>query len=101
MEMKKTRVYTLSWIMMLVIALLIAITGIRPLMLINISVIFGMVIMPFTYYPILRVAADKQVMGKHANTRFISYVAGFFFALIVVAAIAAIPLLVVTNFGKP
>jgi hypothetical protein len=69
-EMKKSRVYTASWITMLVPALLIAITDPRPLLLIKISAIFGMVIMPFTYHPTLRVAADKKVMGKHANNRF-------------------------------
>jgi len=38
------------------------------LQLVNISVVFGMVIMPLTYYPILRVAADKNIQGKHANS---------------------------------
>ena len=86
---------------MLVLGLLIATTGSRPLQLVNISVRFGMVIMPFTYYPILRTAADRKVMGKHVNSPLITYLAVFFFVLIVVAALAAIPLSFLTHWGKP
>ena len=101
MRARQTPVYTSAWVAMLALGLLIAITGIRPLQLVNISVIFGMVIMPFTYYPILLTAADRKVMGKHANKRIVSYVAGFFFVLIVIAALAAVPLSIVTNWGRP
>jgi hypothetical protein len=45
----------------------VTVTGVRPLMLVNVSIIFGMVIMPLTYCPILRTAADPKVMGKHVN----------------------------------
>src|ERR1051326_5031403 len=53
---KSVRAFTVTWMGMFVLALLIAITGARPLQLVNISIIFGMAIMPLTYYPILRVA---------------------------------------------
>jgi Mn2+/Fe2+ NRAMP family transporter len=60
-----------------------------------------MVIMPFTYYPVLKVAADKNVMGKHVNSKFDTMIGVAFLVLITVAAIAAIPLMILTNSGKP
>jgi len=98
---KSVPVYTATWVGMLVMALLIALTGVRPLQLVDLSIIFGMVIMPLTYYPILRVAADPTVMGRHVNSTF-DTIAGFIFlALITGAAIAAIPLMILTHSGQP
>ncbi len=94
-------VYTIAWVGMFFLALVIAVTGVRPLQLVNISIIFGMVILPLTYYPILRMAADKTVMGKHANGRMDNVFGIGFLVLITVAAVAAIPLMFLTHFGKP
>jgi Mn2+/Fe2+ NRAMP family transporter len=86
---------------MFVIALLIAVTGFRPVQLVNVSIIFGMVILPLTYYPILRVAADRNIMGEHVNSTFDNILGIVFLVLITIAAIAAIPLMIITNSGKP
>ena len=93
--------FTAIWMGMLGLAMGVALTGIRPLQLVNISVIFGMVVMPFTYYPILRAAADKKLMGKHVNSKFDSVVAALFLVLIIVAAAVAVPLMILTNSGQP
>jgi manganese transport protein len=98
---KAVPVYTIAWVGMFFLALVIAVTGVRPLQLVNISIIFGMVILPLTYYPILRVAADKTVMGKHVNSRIDNFFGIGFLVLITVAAVAAIPLMFLTHFGKP
>jgi Mn2+/Fe2+ NRAMP family transporter len=98
---KDVPVFTVGWIAMLALAVIIALTGIRPLQLVNISIIFGMVVMPFTYYPILRAAADKKLMGKHVNTTFNSVIGAVFLLLIGAAALAASPLMIVTNSGQP
>jgi Mn2+/Fe2+ NRAMP family transporter len=94
-------IYTATWVGLLAIALGLALTGLRPLELVNISIIFGMAIMPLTYYPILRVAADKNVMGKHANSKFVTIIGIFFLVIITVAALAAIPLMILTHSGRP
>ena len=98
---KSVPVYTATWLGMFLLALLIAVAGLRPLQLVDISIIFGMAIMPLTYYPILRIAADKNVMGKHANSKLDTIVGTFFLIVITVAALAAIPLMVVTHSGRP
>ena len=101
MPAKSVPVFTATWIGMLLLALVIAISGVRPLQLVNISIIFGMAIMPLTYYPILRAAADKKLMGRHVNSRGDTAVGIFFLLVIVIAAIAAFPLMILTHSGKP
>lgn len=98
---KEVPVFTVGWLGMLVLALVIAVTGVRPLTLVNISIIFGMVVMPLTYYPILRTAADKNVMGKHVNGRIVTILGFVFLTLITAAAVAAIPLMILTHGGQP
>jgi Mn2+/Fe2+ NRAMP family transporter len=94
-------VYTESWAAMLVLALVIALTGVRALQLVEVSIVFGMVVMPLTYYPILRVAGDQRIMGKHVNSRFNTIAGATFLVLITIAAVAAIPLMILTHSGKP
>ena len=69
--------------------------------LIDFSIVFGMVIMPFTYYPILTTAGDRNLMGKHANGKAHKVVGWMFLGLITIASIAAIPPMVLTRAGKP
>jgi len=98
---KSVPVYTGTWVAMFILAMVIALTGVRPLQLVNISIVFGMVVMPFTYYPILRTASDKNVMGKHVNSKFDDVIGGIVLILVTISALAAIPLMVLTHSGKP
>ncbi len=50
--------------------------------------------MPFTYYPILRTASDKNVMGSHVKSKFDDIAGWVVLALVAVASTAAIPLMV-------
>src|SRR6185503_9619214 len=62
-------VFTALWAGTLAVGVLAVLAGVRPLMLVNLSVVFAMVLMPMTYYPILRTAMDKGVMGQHVNRK--------------------------------
>jgi Mn2+/Fe2+ NRAMP family transporter len=94
-------VFTAIWIGMLVVASVTVLAGLRPLQLVNFSIVFGMAVMPFTYYPILRVAADKNIMGKHANSKIVTTLGIGLLVLIIIAAIAAFPLMILTHAGRP
>lgn len=94
-------IFTGIWIGMFVAATGLALSGIEPTTLVNVGIIFGMVIMPITYYPILRSAGDRKLLGKHANNKFLNFAAWSMLALITVAALAALPLMIVTNSGQP
>jgi len=93
--------FTISWTGTLILALVIAVTGIKPLTLVNFSIIFGMVIMPFTYYPILTAARDPALMGEHVTGKVQDTLAWIFLGIIVIAALAAIPLMIATHSGQP
>jgi Mn2+/Fe2+ NRAMP family transporter len=93
--------FALSWMGMLAVAALLVLSGLDPLKLVNISVVFGMVVMPLTYYPIMRVAMDRGIMKRHVNSRMDSAVGILFLILITLAAAAAIPLMILTDSGQP
>ena len=57
--------------------------------------------MPLTYYPILTASSDPQLMGKHATKKLLRILGWFFFGVIVIAALAAFPLMVLTHSGQP
>ncbi|HEX7716075.1 MAG TPA: divalent metal cation transporter [Marmoricola sp.] len=74
-------------------------TGVDPIMVTELSVVFSAVALPLTYFPILVVANDKDYMGEHANSVFSNVLGSFYLVAVVIAAIAAIPLLVITHMG--
>jgi Mn2+/Fe2+ NRAMP family transporter len=98
---KSAKVYTGTWVGTFVVALFVALSGVRPLQLVNFSIIFGMAIMPLTYYPILRVAGDRKIMGRYVNSKFDTVVGLIFFVLIALAAVASLPLMILTHAGQP
>ena len=93
--------FTISWVSLLLIALICMVTGIKPLTLVNVSIIFGMVIMPFTYFPILKASSDPALMGEHVTKKAQQVFGWVFFGIIVIAAAAALPLMVITHGGQP
>ena len=98
---KSVPLFTASWIGSFGLAGLIVLAGARPQVLVNISVVFGMAVMPLTYYPILRVASDPKIMGKHVNSKMDTVLGIGLLVLIVGASIASIPLMIVTHSGQP
>ncbi len=92
--------FTAAWIAMLVAGLAIAMSGVNPVTIVETSVIFAVVVLPLTYYPILRVAGDRKLMKAHANNRIVNALGWIFFVLIVLAALSAVPLMYVTHMGE-
>lgn len=91
--------FTVSWLIFLFLAMLIVLSGINPVEITEYSVVFAVVALPMTYLPILMIAGDRSFMGEHVNGRFSRLLGWLYFALIVVLAIAAVPLLLMTNGG--
>jgi manganese transport protein len=92
--------FTLAWIAMLLLGFLIVVTGVDPIMVTDVSVIFSVVALPLTYIPILLVANDRAYIGRYANG-WVANIFGIFYLLVVlVIAVAAIPLLVLSNMGQ-
>ena len=86
--------------MIFALALLVVMTGYDPVKLTEYSVIFSVVALPLTYLPILLIANDRAYMGSHTNGRLANVLGVVYFAIILLVAVAAIPLLVLTNGGQ-
>ena len=84
---------------MLLLALVIAETGVDPVLVTEYSVIFSVVALPLTYLPILLIANDEDYMGEHRNGRFANALGWTYFGIIIVIAVSAIPLMLITNGG--
>ena len=92
--------FALTWIVLLVCALAIVMTGVDPVMLTEYAVIFSAVALPLTYIPILLVANDPDYMGANKNGPLANALGGIYLLLILAIALAAIPLMIITNVGQ-
>ena len=92
--------FTIAWFVMLVLGFLIVITGVDPVLVTEVSVIFSVVALPLTYLPIFLVANDRSYMGEYRNGRLANVFGGFYLVVIAVIAVAAIPLLILSNMGQ-
>jgi manganese transport protein len=91
--------FTLAWIVAFAIGYVVVSTGVDPIQLTEYSVVFSVVVLPLTYLPVLLVARDRSFMGEHANGPVSSFMGWLYLVVILVVAIAAIPLLIATNAG--
>ena len=84
----------------LVLATLVVMTGVDPIRMVEYSIVFSVVVLPLTYFPLMALSRDKEVMGAYANGPIANTFGWFYFVLISIAAVAAIPLLVLTHGGE-
>jgi manganese transport protein len=92
--------FTIAWMVMLALGFLVVVTGVDPVLVTEYSVIFSVVALPLTYVPIFLVANDRAYMGTHANGK-LGNAAGFFYLVVILAiAVAAIPLMLLSNMGQ-
>ena len=92
--------FTLCWMGAVVLGLCVSLTGVNPVDIVEYSVVLAVVVLPFTYYPVLRLADDRKAMGPHVNSPFIRVLGWFYLGLITIAAIAAVPLMIATHMGQ-
>jgi Mn2+/Fe2+ NRAMP family transporter len=71
-----------------------------PIKVTEYSIVFSAVALPLTYFPILVVANDPVYMGKHVNGRLANGLGTVFLVVIGIAAVAAIPLMLITAAGQ-
>ena len=92
--------FHLSMIVCLLAGMAVLATGVDPVLVTEYSVVFSAIALPLTYLPILIVANDPQYMGKAVNGRVLNFFALVFLVIIVIAAVAAIPLMILTGAGQ-
>jgi Mn2+/Fe2+ NRAMP family transporter len=81
------------------IGMAVLFTTIDPVLLTEYTLIFSAVVLPLTYLPILIVANDREYLGDKVNGRLANLLGMLYLVVILVAAVAAIPLMVLTGMG--
>jgi Mn2+/Fe2+ NRAMP family transporter len=92
--------FTIAWIVLFLLALAIILTGIDPMSLVEYAVLFSILVLPLTYLPLLLLARDKSYMREHANGPLANTLGWLYFLIILVAALAALPLFFLTSGGQ-
>ena len=92
--------FHLLMIVVLIVGVAVLLTGVDPIQVTEYSVVFSAIALPLTYLPILLVANDGEYMGKHVNGTATNVLASIYLVIILVASLAAIPLMIVTGAGQ-
>ena len=87
-------------IICLIVGIGVLLTGIDPVQVTELSVVFSAVALPLTYLPILIVANDPEYMGRYVNSRPMNAAGLVYLVIILVASLSAIPLMIITGAGR-
>jgi len=85
---------------LLLLSTALAMTTLDPITVTIFAVVFSATVLPLTFLPVLLVGNDRQVMGQLANGRLSNTLGTVTLAISTVAALAALPLLVLTRGGS-
>ena len=85
---------------LVLLAVAVLLTTVDPVLVTEFSVVFSAVALPLTYFPILVVANDPDYMGDKVNSRFTNALGSVYLLLLLVVAVATIPLMVLTKAGS-
>lgn len=84
----------------IVASTLFGITGVDPVKVTEYSIVLSAAALPLTYFPILVIANDHRYVGPdHTNGRFLNAIASVYLVLLVLVAIATVPLIIITKGG--
>jgi Mn2+/Fe2+ NRAMP family transporter len=87
-------------IVCLALSILTLMTAVDPVKVTEYSVVFAAMALPLTYLPILIIANDPDYMGEHKNGAVLNFFALIYLGLLLLASIAAIPLMIITRAGQ-
>lgn len=82
-------------------AALFGITGVDPVKVTEYSIVLSAAALPLTYFPILVIANDPNYMGPdHTNGRVVNALATVYLVILLLVAVATIPLIIITKGGS-
>ena len=87
-------------IICLILSILVLMTAVDPVKVTEYSVVFAAMALPLTYLPILIIANDPDYMDDQKNGRVLNFFALVYLGLLLLASIAAIPLMILTRAGR-
>jgi Mn2+/Fe2+ NRAMP family transporter len=78
----------------------LVLTTLDPVKITEYSIVLSAAALPLTYFPILLVANDREYMGDKVNSAFANALGSLYLLLLVVVAVATIPLMILTKAGS-
>jgi Mn2+/Fe2+ NRAMP family transporter len=87
-------------ILSVLLGVALLLTTIDPIQLTEYSLVFSAVVLPLTYLPILVVANDRAYLGDKVNGPVANTLGVTYLIIILIVAIAAIPLMILTGVGQ-
>jgi Mn2+/Fe2+ NRAMP family transporter len=84
----------------ILVATVVGLSGVDPVKVTEYSIVLSAAALPLTYLPIFVVANDAQFMGERANGRLANGLGSVYLGILVVIAVAAIPLIIITRGGS-
>ncbi len=94
---RQAPLFHLGYLVMLVLAVILAYTGIDPVSLTVVTMAAAAATLPFTFVPLLIVANDQDYMGEQKNTFAVNLVAMVILGLLLIVTLATIPLFIITG----
>jgi len=92
--------FTLAWSAFLLVPLAIVMTGVDVMTLVEYAILFSILVLPLSYLPLMLLANDKSYMRQYANKWLAKGLGWTYFVIVTAAAMAAIPLYVMTAGGQ-
>jgi Mn2+/Fe2+ NRAMP family transporter len=86
-------------LMSLLGAALFGVSRVDPIKVTEYSIVLSAAALPLTYFPILVIANDPDYMGDRVNGKLANAVAFVYLIILVLVAVATIPLIVITKGG--
>jgi manganese transport protein len=92
--------FTITWIVLFILALGIVLTGVDVMVLVEFAILFSILVLPLTYLPLLLLSGDRKYMRENVNGPIGKALGWFYFAVITLAALGALPLYFLTSGGN-
>jgi Mn2+/Fe2+ NRAMP family transporter len=83
----------------ILVGVAVLMTTIDPIQLTEYTLLFSAVALPLTYLPILVVANDRGYLGARVNGRLANTLGVIYLVVVLAAAVAAVPLMIITRMG--
>ena len=84
----------------IVVGAMLVLTSLDPVKVTEYSLVLSAVALPLTYVPILLIANDPDYMGDRTNSRLANALGSVFLVVVIVASVAALPLMLATKAGQ-
>jgi Mn2+/Fe2+ NRAMP family transporter len=83
----------------IVVAVFVGLTAVDPIKVTEYSIVLSAAALPLTYFPIFVIANDPDYMGDKVNSRLANAIGSVYMVILVVVAVATIPLMIATKAG--